>query len=99
MTLRYLEFDQSEDTGGIGTFEAMASTAPDRIAAVEAEIARVLAWARATFPEGPCPLADGAAWDYDLQELDEGPARRTLVLSISGSPAFGAALRERFGLD
>ncbi len=97
-TLRYLDFDYSEDTEGIGTFDAMASTAPERSAAVQAEIDAVLAWAEAQFPDMRGALADGADWDFDLQELDEGPDRRTLVLSLSGSEAFCEALRERFGL-
>ena len=49
MTLAYLDFDYSEDTEGIGVFDAMASTAPDRAGDVDAEIALVLDWASATF--------------------------------------------------
>ncbi|AMM26098.1 hypothetical protein [Variovorax sp. PAMC 28711] len=97
-TLRYLDFDYSEDTEGIGTFDAMASTAPDRIAEVQAEIDAVIRWAESVFPDTRGALADGADWDADLQELDDGPDRRTLVLSLSGSEAFCEALRERFGL-
>jgi hypothetical protein len=97
-TLRYLDFDYSEDTEGIGTFDAMASTAPERIVEVQAEIDAVLAWAENHFPGTQGALAEGADWDFDLQALDEGPDRRTLVLSLSGSEAFCEALRERFGL-
>ena len=99
MTLRWLDFDYSEDTEGVGTFDAMASTAPAHTPAVEAEIAEVIAWAEASFPHGRGVLDDGADWDCDVQELHEDDgARRTLVLSISGSTAFCEALRERFGL-
>lgn len=99
MTLRWLDFDYSEDTEGIGTFDAMASTAPEHTQEVEAEIAQVMAWAEATFPHGRGVLGDGADWDCDVQELHEADgARRTLVLSISGSAAFCEALRDRFGL-
>lgn len=99
MTLRWLDFDYSEDTEGVGTFDAMASTAPAHTPAVEAEIAEVIAWAEAAFPNGRGVLEDGADWDFDLQELhEEDGARRTLVLSIGGSAAFCEALRERFGL-
>ena len=96
MTLEYLVFDFTEDTEGIGTFEAMASTAPADAAQVEAEIAQVLAWAEAMFPNGRGELSDGAEWDFDLQEPHEGEARRTFVVSISGTPDFCEALRERF---
>ncbi|RYF34853.1 MAG: hypothetical protein EOO26_02965 [Comamonadaceae bacterium] len=99
MTLHWLDFDYSEDTEAVGTFDAMASTAPAQTSAVEAEIAEVVAWAEATFPHGRGVLEDGAHWDFDVQELHEDDgARRTLVLSISGSAAFCEALRERFGL-
>lgn len=53
-------------------------------------------------------LHEGAApdqWHYDeaqqtlvRQAGDAGQARHTLTLSLSGSPAFGAALRARFGM-
>ncbi|MET3176985.1 UNVERIFIED_ORG: hypothetical protein ABIC43_000124 [Variovorax guangxiensis] len=98
--LRYLDFDYSEDTEGHGTFDAMASTSPDRTPEVRAEIARVLAWAEATFPGARGALDEGATWDCDLQESSEdNPRYDTITLSISGTADFCAALRERFGLD
>ena len=69
--LRYLDFDYSEDTEGHGGFDAMASTAPQQLHAVHAEIAQVLAWAHASFPHGRGALADGATWDFDLQQTRE----------------------------
>jgi hypothetical protein len=104
--LDYLDFDYSEDTEGIGTFDAMASVVPQRLAALHAEVAQVLAWAEARFPDGRGALEDGAQWDYDLQETREpaaagrpGVLRHTVTLSIGGSPEFCAALREQFALD
>ena len=99
MTLQYLVFDFTEDTGGNGTFEAMASTAPTDAALVEAEIAQVLAWAEAAFPAGRGELSNGADWDFDLQEPAEGATRRTFVVSVSGTASFCEALREQFALD
>lgn len=99
MTLQYLVFDFTEDTEGIGTFEAMASTTPADAAQVEAEIAQMLAWAEAMFPNSRGALSDGAEWDFDLQEPDEGEARRTFVVSISGTTVFCEALCEHFELD
>lgn len=77
-TLRYLDFDCSEDAEGLGTFDAMASTAPAQVAAVQAEIARVLDWAHATFPGARAPLDEGGEWDYDLQGQREWTAPETL---------------------
>jgi len=71
MSLKYLDFDHSEDTEGLCTFEAMASTGPSQVGAVQAEVAQVLSWAHRQFPQGPGPVADGADWDFDLQGLVE----------------------------
>lgn len=122
MSLNYLDFDYSEDEQGIGTFDAMASTAPQHVAAVRAEIARVLDWAYATFPDVRAPLDEGGEWDYNLEGQQEwtahesirydevtgkfssqlapaGAPRHTVTLSLSGSPQFCAAFRQRFGLE
>lgn len=97
--LRYLDFDYSEDTEGHGTFDAMASTAPEKTHEVRAEIAQVLDWAQAAFPDARGALDDGATWDYDLQETHEDPGFDTLTFSLGGTADFCAALRERFALD
>lgn len=100
MTLRWLDFDYSEDTEGVGTFDAMASTTSGRLPEVEAEIARVIAWAEAVFPHQRGALDEGATWDCDVQALHEtDAARRTLVFSVTGSAAFCDALRQRFALE
>lgn len=67
MSLNYLEFDYSEDTEGVGSYEAMASVGPAQLAAVLDEVAAVLAWAHEAFAGERGPVAEGAAWDYDLQ--------------------------------
>ncbi|MFM9922698.1 hypothetical protein VLK31_06870 [Variovorax sp. H27-G14] len=98
--LRYLDFDYSEDTEGHGTFDAMASTPPDKTPEVKEEIARVLAWAEATFPHARGAIDEGATWDYDLQETREDKPRfNTVTLSVSGTEDFCTALREQFALD
>ena len=71
MALDYLDFDYSEDTECIGVFDAMATTGPQQVAAVHAEIAQVLAWAHAAFPGRRGPVGDGGDWDYDLQGMQE----------------------------
>ncbi len=94
----YLLFEYSEGDDGIGLFEAMVSVAPARAAHVEAEIGQVLAWAEADFPGVRAPVEAGGEWDADLHVEDEGGphARRTWTLTVTGSPAFCRAFRERF---
>ena len=122
MSLHYLDFDYSEDEQGIGTFDAMASTAPQHVVAVRAEMARVLDWAFATFPDVRAPLDEGGEWDYNLEGQQEwtaheaiaydevtgkfssqlapaGAPRHTVTLSLSGSPQFCEAFRQRFALE
>lgn len=98
MTLTYLDFDYSEDTQGIGVFDAMASTPPAQAAAVDAEIALVLDWASASFPDRRGPVGEGGEWDYDLQHVQD-PGWRTVTLSISGTQEFCGAFSLRFALE
>jgi hypothetical protein len=78
MTLHYLDFDYSEDEHGVGSFDAMASTAPQHMAAVRTEIARVLDWAHATFPDMRAPLEEGGEWDYNLEGQQEWTTHEAL---------------------
>jgi hypothetical protein len=71
MRLNYLDFDYSEDADGTGTFDAMASVSPAQIPALHAEVAQLLAWAYAQFPEACGPQEDGGQWQYDLQGVQE----------------------------
>ncbi|MEH3086111.1 MAG: hypothetical protein PGN26_06155 [Xylophilus ampelinus] len=76
--LRYLDFDYSDAEDGTGTFDALVSTGPERVAAVHAEIAAVLGWAHAAFPAGRGPVEDGGTWDYDLHGMCEIPVPESL---------------------
>jgi len=78
MTLHYLDFDYSEDAEGTGTFDAMASTTPQHAAAVQAEVAQVLGWAHAAFPQARGPVEEGGEWDYDLHGTRETTASERL---------------------
>lgn len=71
MSLTYLHFDASDNTDGLSTFDAMASVLPRDLPALQAEIARVLAWAHRQHADGPGPADDGHLWDYDLQASRE----------------------------
>ena len=101
--LSYLDFDTSEDELGWSNFDAMASVLLPQRPALQAELAQVLSWARAAFPHQQAPLEDGGEWDYDLQQQPDtsprGPPRHSLTFSISGTPQFCAAFKERFKLD
>ena len=66
MQLDYLDFDHSDEENGRGSFDAMASVAADRLDALRAEIAAVLAWAHDEFG-APNAHDDTADWDYALQ--------------------------------
>lgn len=119
-TLHFLEFDSSEDEQGHGSFDAMAAAAPAQLAALQAEVARVLDWAHAQFG-APGALEEGGEWDCELQGVRElatplqvrwrpgaglelqpgraGEPRVTLSLTLTGTPAFCAALRDAFTLE
>lgn len=71
MTLRYLDFEFSENTEGIVTIDAMASVRPQDLSALHRELSLVLDWAHSHFPAGPGPADDGAPWDCDLQGTQE----------------------------
>ena len=71
MSLNYLDFDYSEDTEGVGVFDAMASTGAQQLGAVHAEVVQVLAWAHSAFAGRRAPVGEGGDWDYDLQGMQE----------------------------
>lgn len=71
MTLDYLDFDFSEDADGHGSFDAMASTVPAQLPALQAEVLRVLDWAQREFAGRRGPLDEGGDWDYELQGVQE----------------------------
>lgn len=87
-TLRFLQFDCSEDSAGLASFEAMASVGAAQWPALQAEVATVLDWAHHGFAGVRGPLDDDGDWDYDLHasletaatlELDYDPAARRLA--------------------
>ncbi|MES3001299.1 MAG: hypothetical protein V4787_11465 [Pseudomonadota bacterium] len=99
MQLHYLDFDYSDEDSGRGSFDAMASVLADRLPALRAEVDAVLQWAVREFGPAAAP-GDEGDWDHDVQQTIEPgtPARTTLTLTISGSPAFCDAFREKFEL-
>jgi len=66
--LDYLLFDFSDEEGGAGSFDAMASVLPDRLPALAAEVEAVLRWAHREFG---VPSADEGDWDFELQATCE----------------------------
>jgi hypothetical protein len=67
VALSFLDFDYSEGADGTGTFDAMATVAPQQLPALLAEVATVLAWANQQFPGARLPLDEGGEWDFQLQ--------------------------------
>lgn len=94
--LQYLLFEISDDTDGVVCLDALASTQAGHGAQVRQEAERVLAWARAHFPQGPGPMGEGHDWDFDLQQHEAGQGWHELSLSITASEAFAQAFREQF---
>lgn len=91
----YLSFDLSDTDDGIITLEAMAATEPARHAAVMAEVAQVLDWARRQFPHTHGPADEGMDWDEDLQVSEDGPWQ-VVTLTLTGSARFVEALMRAF---
>ncbi|MGJ7580825.1 hypothetical protein ACSFA3_11650 [Variovorax sp. RHLX14] len=97
MQLDYLDFDFSDEEDGHGSFDAMASVTAERLPALFAEIDCVRNWATAAFGAN-AGLEDGGEWDCEVQRTDEtgASARTTVTFTLSGSPAFCDAFRDKF---
>lgn len=91
MPLHYLLFDPTDNADGTGTWDAMASVGASQVAAVQAEVLAVLAWAEAHAPGPRGPLDEGGAWDADEQVQVEGEWT-TVTLTLTGPWAWGEAL-------
>lgn len=94
--LQYLMFDLSEGAEGVSTLEAMAATAADHHAAVQAEAQQVLDWAWRHFPHSHGPADEGHDWDHDLQVTVEAGRWYTVTLTLTGSPRFVEAFFAAF---
>lgn len=102
MPLQFLEFDLSEDTEGLRTWDALASPSAAHTTALLAEVQALLRHLQQHLgPSGA--LDDGHGWDMDLQIQDETGqhlslnaaqpcGRITLSLSLSGSAALADRL-------
>jgi len=96
--MHYLRFDLSEDTEGVSTLEALASTAAEQHAAVMAEVQRVLDWARRSFPHTHGPVDEGMDWDHDLQVGVEPGGWHAVTLTLTGSARFVDEFFAAFGM-
>jgi hypothetical protein len=95
--MHYLSFDLSENTEGVTTLDAMASTSAEQHAAVMAEAQQVLDWAWQRFAHSHGPVDDGMDWDHDLQISVEDGHWHVVTLTLAGSAAFVDAFHARFG--
>ena len=91
LTLSYLIFDASDDGGGTGSWEAMASVRAPDVAAVLAEAQQVIDAAQAQSPGPRAPLDEGGAWDALLQLQPEGDWT-VVTLTLTGPWEWGEAL-------
>lgn len=100
-SLQWLSFEASDCDDGIATFDAEAAVragAPE-LAALEAEVAAVLAWAHAHLPGVPGPLDEGAAWDVAVQRHDGADGWVTVALTLSGGSAVAEVFRAAYAAD
>lgn len=105
MPLQFLEFDLSEDTDGLCSWDALASPAARHTSDLLSEVRALLEELhQALGPAGP--VADGHRWDLDLQIHDElgqpvalesqtQGLRITLALSLTGDDTLSAELTSR----
>lgn len=105
MPLQFLDFELSEDSDGLLSWDALASPQPRHTHAMLQEVRTLLALLQQAL--GPCgPVDEGHRWDMDLQIHDEQGAtqgldgltaadqRLTLALSLTGDDTLGALLAE-----
>ena len=90
MTLRFLEFDLSEDTDGLRTWDALASPGAAHTRALLAEV-RALTEHLQQALGASGPIDEGHAWDMAL-DIQQTPPRTTVSLHLSGRQALAEAL-------
>lgn len=86
--MNYLIFELTEVADGIGSLEAMASTAAALHATVMAEVQQVLDWAASHYPHTRGPVDDGNDWDHDLQVVVDASGWHQVTLTLTGSTRF-----------
>lgn len=93
MQLHYLLFDFSDEESGHGSFDAMATVAPERLPALLAEVSAALRWAHGIFGPAGGPGEEGE-WDFDLQAVAETALKVRIDedRGVSISPTASAAL-------
>lgn len=89
MTLRFLQFDLSEDTEGLRSWSALAAPAAVHAPDLQSEVQTLINDLRQHLGK-PGPLDDGHSWDMAL-DTERDADRTTVSLCLSG----GDALAER----
>ena len=82
MTLDYLDFDYSEDTEGVGVFDAMATVGPQQVAPCAPRSSRCSPGRTTPFAAAAGAVGDGGEWDYDLQGMQEVTLPETLEFDV-----------------
>lgn len=97
--LNYLTFAFSDDGDDHASCDAMASVRPTDVAAAQAEIQTVLAWAQRNKPGRRGPEEDGGRWDAFEQRQDEPDGWVSLTLTLTGPTAWCERLMAHFAPD
>lgn len=92
MPLKFLEFDASDDTGGLRSWSALAAPAAEHAAALRAEVDALIGDLRGWLGE-PGPVDEGHLWDMVL-DIDAAADRTTVCLHLSGGNALADLLAQ-----
>lgn len=95
MPLHYLTFAADDDGADRGCWEAMASTAPEDLPAVQREVAEVMRWAAQNAPGPQGPEEEGGVWDAFTHTQDEA-GWVTVTLTLTGPLTWGTRLLAKF---
>lgn len=92
MSLKFLEFDASDDTHGLRSWSALAAPAPVHACALRAEVNALTEDLRHRLGE-PGPLDEGHLWDMAL-DIDAAADRTTVSMHLSGGDALADLLAQ-----
>jgi hypothetical protein len=95
--MNFLTLDLSDNSEGISTLEALASTTAEHHPAALAEAQQLLDWAWRRFPHTHGPADEGMDWDHDLQVNVEDGGWHAITLTITGTHRFIDEFIEAFG--
>jgi len=90
MTLKFLDFDLSEDASGLQSWSALAAPANAHRVALEQEVQALLEDLQRELG-APGPVDEGHAWDLSLETAHDA-LRSTVSLHLTGTAALADRL-------